>query len=180
LLGFDLSHLPNLLGASSAGIIEETGKLLALALVVNNPRFGWALNGLLFGGAVGAGFAGFESAGYALEVMGTEGISSGLANIWLRAFLAPGGHVAWTALVGAALWKVKGSQPFSFSMLQDYRFLRVFGFAILCHMLWNSPFQLPYAGTQIALTVVAWIAILSFIQDGLKQVQEKQLELSSA
>ena len=47
------------------GVLEETGKALALLVVVGSLRYRWQLNGLLFGAAVGAGFAGFESAGYA-------------------------------------------------------------------------------------------------------------------
>ena len=54
------------LGASVAGIAEETGKLAAVILFIHTVRYPYILNGLLFGAAVGAGFAAFESAGYAL------------------------------------------------------------------------------------------------------------------
>ncbi len=57
------------LGASVAGIAEESGKLLALMLVINRLRYPYMLNGLLFGAAIGAGFAIFESAGYALGTL---------------------------------------------------------------------------------------------------------------
>jgi hypothetical protein len=46
----------------------------------------------------------------------------------------------------AALWRVKGDRPFTFDMLQDSRFLRVFGIAVVLHMLWNSPLELPLFG----------------------------------
>jgi protease PrsW len=174
LFGFSLLGL-SWLGASRAGIVEETGKLLALLLVIDNQRYRWTLNGLLLGGAVGAGFAAFESAGYAMSaLLNTNSDAAMFENIVLRGFLAPGAHVAWTALVGAALWKLKGTDKFSFAMLTDDRFLRVFGLAVGLHMVWNAPIQLPFLIIPIALSVIAWVAILSFVQDGLKQVQREQ------
>ena len=167
----------NILAAMLTGITEETGKVLALLLVVNKNKYRWTLNGLLLGGAVGAGFAGFESAGYAftglLQTSSTDYMGH---TILLRGLLAPGGHVAWTALCGAALWKVKGSLPFDFKMVQDSRFLRVFGLAIVLHGLWDTDIPLPFYMAQVAFTVVAWIAISSFIQDGLKQIQTAQAQ----
>jgi RsiW-degrading membrane proteinase PrsW (M82 family) len=169
---------------ASAGIMEETGKVLALLIVVNNRKYPWSLNGLLFGGAVGAGFAAFESAGYALVSLlraGSDGVM--LSTILLRALLAPGGHVVWAALNGAALWKVRGNQPFQFQMLTDARFLRVFFFTVALHAFWDFPWpttQMLALGKWVFLIVVAWIALMSFVQDGLKQIQRAQVESRTA
>jgi RsiW-degrading membrane proteinase PrsW (M82 family) len=175
------------LGASQAGIIEESGKLLALLLIAHKVKYKWTLNGLVFGGAVGAGFAAFESAGYAFRSglneltiqtlgFGTARLDGVFESIFVRGLLTPGGHVAWTALVGAALWKVKGDQPFAFAMLKDERFWRVFALAVGLHMIWNSPFgvDLPYYGKYLVLMGVAWMAIFGFIQDGLNQIKQAQ------
>jgi protease PrsW len=62
-IGFDVANL-SWLGASQAGIVEETGKLLAVVLVVRNTKYRYMLNGMVFGAAIGAGFAAFETAGY--------------------------------------------------------------------------------------------------------------------
>ncbi|HZS10329.1 MAG TPA: PrsW family glutamic-type intramembrane protease [Blastocatellia bacterium] len=187
LFGFEMvGKSLNWLGASRAGIVEETGKLLALLIIVYKTKYRWTLNGLLFGGAVGAGFAAFESAGYAfrdgmdLYSFGVVDLDSILDSILVRGLLTPGGHVAWTALVGAALWKVRGDQPFTFSMLKDERFLRVFALAMALHMIWNSPFQLPYYGKYVALIAVAWMAIFGFIQDGLNQIRREQGQAAAA
>lgn len=53
--------------AAVAGPVEETAKLLAVVLLVRNVKYRYTLNGLLFGAAVGVGFAMFESAGYAMR-----------------------------------------------------------------------------------------------------------------
>src|SRR5208283_4009246 len=54
------------LGHAGAGIEEEIAKLLAVVIVVNNRRYKYILNGLVFGAAVGCGFAALETAGYSL------------------------------------------------------------------------------------------------------------------
>ncbi len=181
---FGYTYLPvtNILGASGAGIIEELAKTAALLIVVNNWRYPWTLNGLLFGGAIGAGFAGFETAGYALQALiKTQDIAPILPTLFFRGILAPGGHVAWAALEGAALWKVKGDRPFSLNMLGDIRFLRVFALCMVLHMMWDfSLGGLIDLVKDALLTLVAVSAVLAYIQDGLKQVQTAQTAAQSA
>jgi protease PrsW len=167
----------NALGASVAGLVEEPGKLLALFLVINIAKYRYIHNGLLFGAAVGTGFAAFESAGYAL----TLGLSTGQPQvifdiILVRGMLAPFAHIVWTAMSAAALWKVKGDRPFTLEMLKDSRFLRVFGIAVVLHMVWNSPLELPLYGKYIGLGLVAWTVILALIQDGLKQLRIEKVK----
>ena len=162
-------------GAFGAGFVEETGKAAALLLVLNKSKYRWTLNGMLFGAAVGAGFAGFESAGYAFRLGGEAGSSGMLHIITTRAWLALlGGHVLWTALVGGALWRVRGDQKFDWSMLQDMRFLRVFALAVLMHAIWDSPLDWPMQLKYICLGFVVWVALLSYIQTGLRQVRAAQ------
>ena len=51
------------------GVVEETSKLLAVIFVTyaaRGARYPYQLNGILFGAAVGAGFACSETLGYAL------------------------------------------------------------------------------------------------------------------
>ena len=60
---FKWTNLISWMGAMSGGIVEETGKAAALFLIINNLKYRATLNGLLFGAAVGAGFAAFESSG---------------------------------------------------------------------------------------------------------------------
>ncbi|MBQ9447863.1 MAG: PrsW family intramembrane metalloprotease, partial [Victivallales bacterium] len=68
------------MGASVAGIAEEIGKLAAVLLLARSRRYPYILNGLLFGAAVGAGFAAYESAGYALTILVSSIIHATLAN----------------------------------------------------------------------------------------------------
>ncbi len=176
LFGFQLTGLDSWLGAAAAGIIEESGKGLTLLLVVRRPRYRWTLNGLLLGATVGTGFAVFESAGYAFRTALDSGAVAMRSNIMERGILSIlGGHVLWTGLVGAALWRVKGDQPFRTEMLTDPRFLRVVAFSMGMHMIWNAPWDPALYLKYIALGAVAWMLVLGFIQAGLKEVRQAQL-----
>jgi len=171
---FKWTNLYGWMGAMSAGLVEETGKAAALCLVINKQKYRSTLNGLLFGAAVGAGFSAFESSGYALRIGLQGGLSVMLDNITLRGVLSMFGHIVWTSMVGAALWRVRGEQAFRVDMLRDPRFLRVFGLAIGLHMIWNSPFDLPFYTKYLILGFIAWVVNLGLIQAGLQEVRGLQ------
>jgi len=162
------------LGASVAGLVEEPGKLLALLAVARIPKYHYRLNGILFGAAVGTGFAAFESAGYALRMGLLVDTDIMKDTIIIRGLLSPCSHIAWTAICAAGIWRVKGKLPFHFAMLSDIRFLRLFGSAVILHMIWNSPIYLPLYAKYIILGIVAWVIILSLIQDGLKELRDEK------
>lgn len=179
LFGFQMTNMSKTLGPPAAGIIEEIGKAAALLLVVNQLRYRWILNGLLFGAAIGAGFAVFESAGYAfrLGVLAANSSAVLFDVIQTRGILSVlGGHVLWTALVGAALWRVRGDQRLHLSMLADPRFLRVFAVAVAAHMVWDMSFELPLYLKYILLGFVVWVALLGMIQGGLRQIKDEQVK----
>ena len=163
------------LGGSIAGFLEEPGKVFALLIVASLPRYKYILNGLLFGAAIGAGFSAFETAGYALYA-GVAKSDPALmtTTIFLRGLLSPLGHIAWTAMCGAALWKVKGDRLFRFRMLLDLRFLRIFAIATVLHMIWNAPFYIPFFGRYIIVGLIGWVIILGFIGEGLGQLEDEQ------
>jgi len=179
LIGFNIAHL-NWLGASSAGIVEEIGKLLAVALIVRKPRYKYILNGMLFGAAVGAGFAAFESAGYAFrELLNQNFDVTAMGDvIRLRAFLTPFGHVAWTAIAAGALWRAKGDRNLTPAIFMDQKFLKAFSIPVLLHMIWNSPLPSPYHILQLVLGVVGWFVVFGLVQQGLYQVRDEQIQIA--
>lgn len=182
---------------AAPGPIEETGKLLALLLVARSMRYHYKINGLLMGAAIGTGFAVFESMGYALrwlingEIQGfvqvalkqTRTVSS--VNImkdviFLRGVLSPLGHIVWTAIAGAALWRVKGKKPFRFGMFANGKFWHLFLIPVVLHSLWDMqiPFldKLPYYGKYLLLGFVAWFVVLALVQEGLKELRAEKME----
>ena len=165
-------------GALMVGVIEETAKAAIVALFIfKSKNCKYILNGLLIGAAVGAGFAAFETAGYILRNGINNGLQTMLYVIKIRGFLAPGGHVAWAAIEGAALMFVKGFDKIDKKHLNDKRFLLVCLIPIVLHGIWDMPLNIPYAGTQIAVSIIAWLVIIYFINLGLQQIDKaKKLE----
>jgi RsiW-degrading membrane proteinase PrsW (M82 family) len=183
---FDISDM-------EAGIVEEVAKLLTVVVVMRSARYPYILNGILFGATVGAGFACFETAGYALNmgllpgllpaIQGAQqvtpdamhaGVVAMLDLLKLRGIEAPLGHVAWTALAGGAFWRVKKDRTASLSMLFDTRFLKTFLIPVAMHAIWDAPWQLPFAGNQIITGFISWYVVFGLVQQGLRQVQAEQ------
>lgn len=183
------------MGAPLAGLVEETGKIttvFVLAMRLDPKRYPYILNGMLFGAAVGAGFAAFESAGYAFEIMfsplfreGAQGgidLGSGTFNIVLRGALAPFGHIVWTALASGALWRVKLDQQLTPAMVFAPRTLKMLGTVMCLHMAWNTSWLatiLPFFTHNLILGFIAWVLAFSMMQTGLKQIKAAQQSLAS-
>src|SRR5205085_11498196 len=120
----------------------------------------------LFGAAVGAGFAAFESAGYAFRELLNQNFNLNAMSevIHLRAFLTPFGHVAWTAIAAGALWRAKGDRPLTFATFTDTRFLKAFSIPVVLHMIWDAPIALPFYALQLALGLVGWFVVFGLVQ----------------
>lgn len=160
--------------AMLTGVVEESGKALVLLIIAGSLRYPYQLNGLLFGSAVGAGFAGFESAGYAFNLaLATSTVEAATTNILIRGLLAPGGHVIWAAMVGSALWKVKGSRPFNIGMLFHPVVLRRFLVAVVLHGLWdtNVLFIPPILWCALLL-IIGWYVVFGILKQSLAEVEE--------
>lgn len=154
-------------GAIMVAFIEEIGKLAIIAYFVKrlNPRY--ILNGLLIGAAIGAGFAAFESAGYAFRYMHEEGLQSMLGIIFMRGWQSVGGHVVWSAITGAALTYVKKGDRLKVDHVFDWQFIRLFAIPVILHALWDLT---AYPIFVIVLIIAAWIFIFILMNSGLKQL----------
>ena len=181
-------------GAFMVGLIEETGKAIIVYVFLKKLRKLSILSGMLVGASVGAGFAAFESAGYALQplmqFLQYSGYAAALGqtldeqqmfdaiqqSIFLRGILAPGGHVAWAAISGAGLViTAKSRGLFNTNLFVDSKFIRLFIIPVILHGLWDSPVAgwfnniFPFAG-YISLIVLVWIVVLILVNMGLAEV----------
>ena len=190
-----------------AGIVEETSKLLAVIIVTysaRGARYPYQLNGILFGAAVGAGFACSETLGYGLQAgmrffegggvqqllaanpqltvgqLFVSVIKSIVPNLDMRGLESPFGHPMMTAISAGAFWRVKGDRQASASMLLDGRFLRAFIIPVLLHETWDLTLSFPNInpyvmdGLQAAVAIVGWYVVFTMIQQGLHQVRDMQ------
>jgi RsiW-degrading membrane proteinase PrsW (M82 family) len=119
------------------GLIEEAVKLAALMVLTRHLQTRSLRDGMILGGAVGFGFAAFESAGYAFTALFTV---DGLSVIQLvqteliRGLLAPVGHGLWTAVLGGILFAASRHGRFA---ITGRLVLAYVGVSIL-HGLWDS------------------------------------------
>jgi len=176
-----------------AGLIEEPAKMLVLIWMVNKPRYNWTLNGLLFGAAVGTGFAVFETAGYAFEellggvqkataamVAGASGqaveeafVAAAVGmfqSLFVRGIIEPlGSHAVWTAIVGAGIWRAKREHGFVLDILMSKKFLGPFIAAMALHALWNA-LQGGAWKFMIFVGFAAWVIVIGLIREGLREI----------
>lgn len=74
---------------------------------------------------------------------------------------------------------VKGFDQLDKKHLNDKRFLLICLILVVLHDIWDMPIESPYYLVQIAMTVLAWLVIIYFINLGLKQIDDaKKLELN--
>lgn len=172
----------HIIPAMLTGVVEELGKGLVLLIIVGSLRYAYQLNGLLFGAAVGAGFAGFESAGYAFNLaLATSTVEAATTNILIRGLLAPGGHVIWTAMIASAIWKVKGSRPFEIGMLFHPVVLRRFAVAVVLHGLWDTDVWLLHPILWCTLLLVlGWYIVFGILKQSLAEVAEAKQAAEAA
>ena len=189
------------------GVVEETSKLLAVIIVTytaRGARYPYQLNGILFGAAVGAGYACSETLGYGLDSvlqfllggglkqlaaanpnLGLADVLTGvlqpvLSGLNFRGILSPFCHIPWTAITAGAFWRVKGDRQASASMLLDGRFLKAFIIPVLMHTAWDASILFPNLGAipnyfiMGVVSVVGWYVLFTMIQQGLHQVRDMQ------
>jgi RsiW-degrading membrane proteinase PrsW (M82 family) len=115
----EVYFLPSAVGTFvGVGLFEETAKVLVVVLVGTRLAERRGRDGMILGATVGAGFAAFESAGYALSTFVEHHNDHPVMNIVSteaqRAILAPFGHLTWSALIGGAIfaaWRSDGFGP---------------------------------------------------------------------
>lgn len=166
-----------------AGVFEEPAKFLSAMLLGGGLYKKRILTGILLGGAVGAGFASFESAGYVFgHLIDGNALTNPTDTLHLRALLAPFGHVVWTAMAAGAFCRTvallgRKGKTFTrvyhgFRVFVHASFLRIFATAVLLHIAWNSqPFGL-LGYTLIGIT--GWAILLRIVYTGLLQVRDEQ------
>ena len=171
-------------GDPAAGVVEEVAKLAIIVAALRMMRLGphaYLLNALLIGAAIGAGFAAFESAGYALRtLLGELSGTDVLTVIVERGLLSPFSHIAWSAIAAGALWRVCTDGRVTTDHLKDPRFLRLFALAVGLHAAWDLDLGGLNAIKYAALAAVAVVAVLSLLQSGIRQIGELQAQTTSA
>jgi RsiW-degrading membrane proteinase PrsW (M82 family) len=128
-----LGSLPKL----GIGVIEEGAKLILPLVFYFIGRYRSEAAGIVLGVATAAGFAGLETMGYGLvSFLSSKGNLGILDEVLLvRGLTSPAGHIAWTGLVCAVLWRERlkaGHATF------NWRVGGAFATAVILHALWDT------------------------------------------
>ncbi|WP_221585695.1 PrsW family intramembrane metalloprotease [Microbacterium sp. G2-8] len=139
-----------------APIVEELLKCIGILLILAMGRrtFDGALDGIVYGGLVGAGFAFVENIKYFVDSLFLGGISDMTHTFFLRAVLSPFAHIMFTAVCGFAVGlAVRRGKNVLLPWLAGL------AGAILLHMIWNASsvfagFLIPYVVVQMPLFAI--------------------------
>lgn len=160
----------DLIGAFTIGFIEELGKLLVGCYFVSKLRLTHVFNGMLVGGAIGAGFAAFENLQYIAQF-------SSVGTAVIRAICSLGSHSIWCAISVAGLVLVNGNRKLTFDNVMNISFLRFFLCAVVLHGLWD--WNLPMSDLKMVLLIGAgWLVLFVLIHTGLREVKFIQNQLN--
>ena len=169
-------------GSIVIGFTEETAKGVVVFLLLRSLHGRLISNGLAVGAIVGAGFAVFETMGYGLyyglmQPLGDTGhiTISGITDVLvLRGWMSPFGHVAWTAIIGAAIMLAQRPGVISITpaTMNWAKFLPLYLIPIALHALWdyvNVPTIWGIAVFTLAVGAAAWFLLIRLTNTGLRQ-----------
>ena len=143
ILEYETLRDQGVLSTMGIGAIEESSKLIVpLALLVALPRHRSEADGLVVGVTVGASFAALETMGYGFTTLLASGGNVGEVEdlLLLRGLLSPAGHMAWTGLACAALYRAWSEWQRGQAGLV---FLVTFAVVVVLHGLWDGLGTLP-------------------------------------
>jgi RsiW-degrading membrane proteinase PrsW (M82 family) len=128
-----LGFLPKLL----IGLIEESAKLIVPLIFYFVGRYRSEAAGIVLGVATAAGFASLETMGYGfVSLVSSKGNLGVLDEVLLvRGLTSPAGHMAWTGLVCAVLWRERLKVGHA---TLNWRVLGAFLTAVVLHVLWDT------------------------------------------
>jgi protease PrsW len=136
-LEYDVMKTLGFLPKLGIGLIEEGAKLIVPLVFYFLGRYRSEVAGIVLGVATAAGFAGLETMGYGfvslLQSKGNLGILDEV--LLVRGLTSPAGHMAWTGLVCAVLWRERlkaGHATF------NWRVGGAYATAVVLHALWDT------------------------------------------
>jgi RsiW-degrading membrane proteinase PrsW (M82 family) len=148
-----LGFLPKLL----IGLIEESAKLIVPLVFYFLGRYRSEAAGIVLGVATAAGFAGLETMGYGFVTLLQSRANLGALDevLILRGLTSPAGHLAWTGLVAAVLWRerLRAGRP-----TVNGKVLGAFLTAVVLHALWDTAASVDSSGAVGPL--VGWLLSL--------------------
>jgi protease PrsW len=151
------------------GLIEESAKLIVPLVFYFLGRYRSEAAGIVIGVATAAGFAGLETMGYGfvtlLQSKGNLGVLDEV--LVLRGLTSPAGHIAWTGLVCAVLWRERINAG---RAILNRHVIGAFLTAVILHALWDtlasvrSATFVEFLSVELLSLVVALVSLMLLIR----------------
>jgi RsiW-degrading membrane proteinase PrsW (M82 family) len=151
-LEYDLAQALGFLPKLAIGLIEESAKLIVPLGYYFFGRYRSEAAGIVLGVATAAGFAALETMGYGfVSLLQSKGNLGVLDEVLLvRGLSSPTGHMSWTGLVCAVLWRERLKAGHA---TLDWRVGGAFLTAVVLHALWDTLASLGSANLVESLGV---------------------------
>jgi protease PrsW len=141
------------------GLIEESAKLVVPLIIVIVARRRDPAAGVIIGVASGMGFATLETMGYGFSaLLQSRSIADLDQTLLLRALLAPAGHVAWTGVTTAALWRIPSARRRGRAV---GLFIAAFALSVVLHAVWDGTDLWP---VRAVVGIVSFAGLLVVIR----------------
>jgi RsiW-degrading membrane proteinase PrsW (M82 family) len=136
-LEYDVARSLGFLPKLAIGLIEESAKMIVPLGFYFFGRYRSEAAGIVLGVATAAGFASLETMGYGfvslLQSKGNLGILDEV--LLVRGLSSPAGHMSWTGLVCAVLWRERLKAGHA---TLNWRVSGAFLMAVILHALWDT------------------------------------------
>jgi RsiW-degrading membrane proteinase PrsW (M82 family) len=145
----------------SAPLVEETSKALALFLFFfwKKDEFDGVLDGIVYAGMVGLGFAMTENVSYYGQALASGGLPG---TVLIRGVLAPFSHPLFTAMTGVGLGIARETTKRQLKLIAPLAGLSL---AMLLHGTWNlsASFGAAFLGVYMLVMVPTFFALLGIV-----------------
>ena len=157
-LEYDVIRTFGFLPKLGIGVIEEGAKLILPLVFYFLGRYRSEAAGIVLGVTTAAGFAALETMGYGfVSLLGSKGNLGVLDEVLLvRGLSSPAGHMSWTGLVCAVLWRERLKAGHS---TLNWRVGGAFLTAVVLHALWDT-FASIRSATFVEFLGVAFLSLL--------------------
>lgn len=157
-LEYDVARALGFLPKLVIGLIEESAKLIVPLIFYFVGRYRSEAAGIVLGVATAAGFAALETMGYGfVSLLASHGNLGVLDEVLLvRGLSSPAGHISWTGLVCAVLWRERLKAGHA---TLNWRVGGAFLVAVVLHALWDT-FASVRSTTFVEFMGVAFLSLL--------------------
>jgi protease PrsW len=168
-LEYDVARALGFLPKLAIGLIEESAKLLVPLVFFFLGRYRSEVAGIIIGVSTAAGFAGLETMGYGFVSLLQSKDNLGVLDevLLVRGITSPAGHLAWTGLVCAVLWRERAKAG---RAVINLPVLGAFVTAVVLHALWDtfasvkSATFVGFLGVELVSLLVALVSLVLLIR----------------